>query len=446
MRGLLAGAALLAMLSTTVAPVGAQDVQDQPAEDDAPLVLSIDGHGWGHGRGMGQFGALGYALNFGWSSEQILDHFYGDTTAGTQPDSLLTVRIDAANDEPTVVQVDSGSVVLIDDDDEITHVSQGQAMRLTAVSGGFVLADAPTCAGPFVDRPGVIDAEQLRISSVDGAPGAPTGVGDGTIVLGDWDGDGSDEVAIVDGTSWTLYNGTEENPAASVRSTFQMPAGIPLAGDWDGDGVDTAAVFNDGTWTLGNGSASAATLSFGQAGDMPIGGDWDGDGNDDLGVRRDSDWLLSPGGGAPVRDFEFGRVADGAFVGDWDGDGFSDVGLVRDGELIRRTGLEERGGELDRVSLPNSGEFHIGDLDGDGIDEPVLGLGPQIGVGEAPDEAADTSPRLDPFIDLDETIQRCVSSGEQRYYRGELRAVHNDGNQRTVNCLLYTSPSPRDRG
>lgn len=437
MRGLLAGAALLAMLSTTVAPVGAQEVQDQPAQDDAPLVLSIDGHGWGHGRGMGQFGALGYALNFGWSSEQILDHFYGDTTAGTQPDSLLTVRIDAANDEPTVVQVDSGSVVLIDDDDEITHVSQGQAMRLTAVSGGFVLADAPTCAGPFVDRPGVIDAEQLRISSVDGAPGAPTGVGDGTIVLGDWDGDGSDEVAIVDGTSWTLYNGTEDDPVASVRSTFQMPAGIPLAGDWDGDGVDTAAVFNDGTWTLGNGSASAATLSFGQAGDMPIGGDWDGDGNDDLGVRRDSDWFLSPGGGAPVRDFEFGRVADGAFVGDWDGDGFSDVGLARDGELIRRTGLEERGGELERVALPNSGEFHIGDLDGDGTDEPVLGLGQQIGLGEAGggDEAVGTSPRLDPFIDLDETIQRCVSTSEQRYYRGELRAVHNDGNQRTVNAV-----------
>ena len=126
LRGALAGAALLSVLSTTVTPVAAQEV----AEPEEELVLSLDGHGWGHGRGMGQFGALGYAIDFGWSSEQILDHFYGDTTAGVQPNSLLTVRIDAANDDPTVVQVDSGSVVLIDDDDEVTHVSDGQAMRL----------------------------------------------------------------------------------------------------------------------------------------------------------------------------------------------------------------------------------------------------------------------------------------------------------------------------
>ncbi len=436
-RGGLAGIALLAMMSTTVTPAGAQAFQTQVG-DDEPLVLSVDGHGWGHGRGMGQFGALGYAVNFGWSSERILDHFYGDTSAGVQPNSLLTVRIDGANDEPTVVQVDSGSVVLIDDNDEVTHVSQGQALRLTAVAGGFVLADAPTCSGPFVDRPGVIDAEQLRISTVDGSPSvSPPALGDGTIVLGDWNGDGSDEVALVDGTSWTLFNGTQANPAASVRSTFQMPAGIPLSGDWDGDGVDTAAVFNNGTWTLGNGIASSSVLSFGEAGDAPIGGDWDGDGNDDLGIRRDRIWFLSPGAGAPVRDFQFGQLADDAFVGDWDGDGFSDVGLVRDDQLIRRTGLEDRGPELDRVGLPNSGEFHIGDLDGDGNDEPVLGLSAQIGVGGTPggDQAADASPRLDPFIDLDETIQRCVSTSEQRYYRGELRAVHNDGNQRTVNAV-----------
>ena len=77
LRGALAGAALLSVLSTTVTPVAAQEV----AEPEEELVLSLDGHGWGHGRGMGQFGALGYAIDFGWSSAQILDHFYGDTTA-----------------------------------------------------------------------------------------------------------------------------------------------------------------------------------------------------------------------------------------------------------------------------------------------------------------------------------------------------------------------------
>ena len=435
LRAVLASAALLSVLSTTVTPVAAQD--GDPAGDEE-LVLSLDGHGWGHGRGMGQFGALGYAIDLGWSSEQILDHFYGDTTAGTQPNSLLTVRIDSANDLPTVVQVDSGSVVLIDDDDEVTHVSEGQAMRLTAVDGGFVLADAPTCAGPFVDRPGVIAADQLRISSVDGSPTVETNgaVTDGTIVLGDWNGDGSDTVAIVDGTSWTLYGGSEANPAASVLTSFQMPAGIPLSGDWDGDGVDTAAVFNDGTWTLGNGSTNATILSFGDAGDVPVGGDWDGDGNDDLGVWRDRTWFLSPGAGAPVLDFPFGFASDDVFVGDWDGDGTDDVGLSRQGVLIRRPGLDERGTALDRVTLPESGEFHIGDLDGDGVDEPILALGATIGLGdEGVADAVALTPRLEPFRPLAETIQRCVSVSEQRYYRGELRAVHNDGNQRTVNAV-----------
>ena len=438
LRGALAGAALLSVLSTTVTPVAAQEV----AEPEEELVLSLDGHGWGHGRGMGQFGALGYAIDFGWSSAQILDHFYGDTTAGVQPNSLLTVRIDAANDDPTVVQVDSGSVVLIDDDDQVTHVSDGQAMRLTAVAGGFVLADAPTCAGPFVDRPGVIDAEQLRISTVAGSPEAPAAsiseIPDGDIVLGDWNGDGTDTVAVVDGTTWTLFNGNGDNPAASVRTSFQMPIGIAMSGDWDGDGVDTAAVFDDGIWTLGNGEATATRLSFGDPGDMPVGGDWDGDGNDDLGVWRDRTWFLSPGAGAPILDFQFGFASDEVFVGDWDGDGFDDVGLVRQGELIRRPGREDRGTALDRVELPASGEFHIGDLNGDGVDEAILGLGADIGLGqpiEQVEQAVDLAPRLDPFLPIDETIQRCVSTSEQRYYRGELRAVHNDGNQRTVNAV-----------
>jgi len=430
-RGAVSCAALIAVLSTTVAPVAAQEI-DEPVEAvEEPVILSVDGHGWGHGRGMSQFGALGYALNFGWSSGEILDHYYGGTTAGTQPNSLLTVRIDAANGDPTVVQVDSGVIALIDDDDEITHVSNGQAMRLTAVDGGFVLADAPTCAGPFVDRPGIVDAEQLRISTVAGAPSA---VGDGDIVLGDWDGDGADEIAIVDGTSWTLFNGNAANPVASVRETFEMPAGVPLAGDWDGDGVDTAAVFANGTWTLGNGAANASTISFGQSGDVPVAGDWDDDGNDDLGYRRGRDWFLSPGGGAAVLEFQFGFLGDAPFVGDWDGDGRSDVGLVRNGTLIRRPGLVDRGTALPTIALPASGEFNIGDVDGDGIDGVLLDLS-QVVQGDDANDGEEIEPRLDPFIDLDETIQRCVSAGEQRYYRGELRAVHNGGDQRTVNAV-----------
>jgi len=45
-------------------------------------AVSISGHGWGHGIGMGQWGALGYAVgqdhgDGNWTYSQIVDHYYG---------------------------------------------------------------------------------------------------------------------------------------------------------------------------------------------------------------------------------------------------------------------------------------------------------------------------------------------------------------------------------
>ena len=43
-----------------------------------PGTLVITGHGWGHGVGMSQWGAYGYALH-GWDSTRILAHYYPGT-------------------------------------------------------------------------------------------------------------------------------------------------------------------------------------------------------------------------------------------------------------------------------------------------------------------------------------------------------------------------------
>ncbi len=56
----------------------------------AASTLVITGHGWGHGIGMGQWGAYGYALH-GWSYTQILRHYYRGTTIAAGPSP--TVRI-----------------------------------------------------------------------------------------------------------------------------------------------------------------------------------------------------------------------------------------------------------------------------------------------------------------------------------------------------------------
>ncbi len=438
-RTRVARAALL-VVALLIGLVSPADAQEGDGDDLSPGTLTVTGHGWGHGRGMSQYGALGYAVNYGWSSEEILDHYYGDTTAGAVANSVLTVRIESASDLATVAAIDSGVVVLLDGEDNVTHVGTGGAIRLTAVDGGFVIADAPTCAGPFTDRSGVLAAETVRISSADTPQRQRLSgtVGAGSVVMGDWDGDGDDEAATANGTSWTLYNGSFTNPAVSVRTTFEMPSGVPVSGDWDGDGVDTAGVFAAGKWRLGNGSANTSEISFGQAGDTPIVGDWDGDGNDDLGVRRGNTWMLSPGGGAALIQFDWGWLGDTPLVGDWDGDGIDDAGLLRAREWIRRPRIGATlGAPLETLTYANKLRYLVGDWDGDGVDEPGRH---DDGVLSLPLESAGGTseviePRLDPNLPLAETIQRCVSSSEQRYYRGELRAVRNGGNQRTVNAV-----------
>jgi stage II sporulation protein D len=62
------------------------------AASSSSSALVITGHGWGHGVGMGQWGAYGYALH-GWSYERILAHYYSGTTLGTAPTRIVRVLL-----------------------------------------------------------------------------------------------------------------------------------------------------------------------------------------------------------------------------------------------------------------------------------------------------------------------------------------------------------------
>jgi stage II sporulation protein D len=64
----------------------------------APAVLAISGHGWGHGLGLSQFGAYGYA-NHGWTFDRILAHYYSGTTLGAA--KVATVRVLLAAEKKT---------------------------------------------------------------------------------------------------------------------------------------------------------------------------------------------------------------------------------------------------------------------------------------------------------------------------------------------------------
>src|ERR1043166_4986107 len=61
-----------------------------PAGSGALLVFS--GHGWGHGVGMSQYGAYGYALH-GATYDQIIAHYSPGTTLGPAPASTIRVLL-----------------------------------------------------------------------------------------------------------------------------------------------------------------------------------------------------------------------------------------------------------------------------------------------------------------------------------------------------------------
>jgi stage II sporulation protein D len=77
MRALLIATALLLLVPATASA--------------APVV--IDGRGWGHGVGMSQYGAYGFALREGRDHEFILGHYYTGSDLGTAPSTRMRVRL-----------------------------------------------------------------------------------------------------------------------------------------------------------------------------------------------------------------------------------------------------------------------------------------------------------------------------------------------------------------
>lgn len=139
------GAAARTLLAVPAAAVAAVLlVAPQTPASAAGTTVTIQGHGFGHGRGMGQYGALGYAVDHGWSSAAILDHYYGGTTAGTVANEVIGVELIAQRNRALVV---AGSGLAINGGQVA-----GGAVRLAA--GGpstFRVSTAPGCAGPWTE-------------------------------------------------------------------------------------------------------------------------------------------------------------------------------------------------------------------------------------------------------------------------------------------------------
>jgi peptidoglycan hydrolase-like protein with peptidoglycan-binding domain len=135
---------VVAVLGITMLPLPGDSSSVQAAPNDIVAVV-VDGVGNGHGRGMSQWGAYGWAVDQGWNSQQILDHYYGGTTAGTVPtDRPIRVRLLDLDGAATVGVISHGAGVTWGS----TTRRSMQAVR--NASGGFdiLASDAIGCPGP----------------------------------------------------------------------------------------------------------------------------------------------------------------------------------------------------------------------------------------------------------------------------------------------------------
>jgi len=103
---------------------------------------------------MGQYGALGYAVDEDWARDAILDHYYGGTIAGIVPDVEIGVRLLGRDGKSTTVHVEDA------------------LLAVAGSTGGWTLLDASTVR---VTLDG--DADRYRVATGSGCGGSFTDMG-----------------------------------------------------------------------------------------------------------------------------------------------------------------------------------------------------------------------------------------------------------------------------
>ncbi|WP_449385572.1 SpoIID/LytB domain-containing protein [Cellulomonas soli] len=131
------------ILATLLATVGLVAGPAATAATAADPTLTFTGHGWGHGRGMGQWGALGYAVDHGWGYAQILGHYYGGTSLQANAGNPeMSVELTGLTGKDTIV---TGVALTVG-----TVPSNSSAVLVRRTSPGMFTAwTGPGCGGPW---------------------------------------------------------------------------------------------------------------------------------------------------------------------------------------------------------------------------------------------------------------------------------------------------------
>jgi stage II sporulation protein D len=99
---LAAGAVLVAAVASAFASGGSVEAAPTPRQGTPTFVVS--GRGWGHGVGMSQWGAYGFAKE-GATFDEILAHYYQGTTLGPAPVSKVRVLLAQGRKLVTIASV-----------------------------------------------------------------------------------------------------------------------------------------------------------------------------------------------------------------------------------------------------------------------------------------------------------------------------------------------------
>ncbi|PKQ17089.1 MAG: hypothetical protein CVT67_01220 [Actinobacteria bacterium HGW-Actinobacteria-7] len=100
-----------ALILATAVVFVATLVSPSPAVAVDPL-FTFNGGGWGHGIGLSQYGAQGYALK-GWEYDDILKHYYQGTKIVTKPAATVKVNLEDGGSARSQWQIKAGSVTTL---------------------------------------------------------------------------------------------------------------------------------------------------------------------------------------------------------------------------------------------------------------------------------------------------------------------------------------------
>jgi stage II sporulation protein D len=136
--------------ATFLAALGLTGPVAAPAAKPLGGAFFVSGHGWGHGVGLAQYGAYGYALH-GWTSDQIVAHYYPGTEFGQAP--LKKVRVLLAPNAKSVVVSSTVPFAVVDGSGKSYKLAAGKqqlgpGLKVTLAAGKKALPP------PLVFSPG----------------------------------------------------------------------------------------------------------------------------------------------------------------------------------------------------------------------------------------------------------------------------------------------------